>query len=302
MFNYPGARLRAAISTHRPLVVCGVVNAYCALLAERSGIRAIYLSGAGLANANYALPDLGVTSLDNVADEVRKITYVSSLPLIVDIDTGWGSPLTIERAIKVLEKAGAAAVHIEDQPFEKRCGHRQGVSTVPVEVMLERIHAAVSAKSDASFYIIARTDAIATEGIESALKRAALYAEAGADAIFVEAVTQIEQYNSFKQACNVPILANLTEFGKTPGWTAQEVARHGADIVLFPVSAFRMMSKAAETTYRQIAAHGTTKELVSSMQTRKELYEVLDYAKYEKMIDAWMEKTIGVHHDSNKNA
>lgn len=290
MFDYPGARLRAAISTHKPLIVSGVINAYCALLAERAGLRAIYLSGAGVANASFGMPDLGLTSLDNVVEEVRRITLATKIPLIVDIDTGWGSSLNVARTVKLIEHAGAAAVHIEDQPFEKRCGHRDGITTIPKEVMEERIYAAVSSKSDKSFYIIARTDAIASEGIDKALDRAAAYVAAGADAIFAEAVTELHQYRLFKEACKVPILANLTEFGKTPGWTAHEVAQHGADIALFPLSAFRMMSKAAETAYHEIVSKGTTKELLPSMQTREQLYKTLDYPQYEARVDAWLNK------------
>lgn len=290
MFDYPGVRLRAAIATHKPLIVAGAVNAYCALLAERSGIRALYLSGAGVANASFGMPDLGMTSLDNIVEEVQRITAVAKTPLIVDIDTGWGNPLMAARAVKLLERSGAAGVHIEDQVYEKRCGHRDGIRLVPPHEMCERIRAAVSAKSDSSFYIIARTDGIAAEGLEKALERAIAYVGAGADAIFVEAVSKIHNYHLFSEACRVPILANLTEFGKTPSWTAQEVAEHGVSIALFPLSAFRMMSKAAETAYHEIAAKGTTKDLIPSMQTREELYRALDYARYECEMDAWMEK------------
>lgn len=290
MPDYPGNRLRAAIKAHKPLILPGVINAYCALLAEKAGVQAFYLSGAGVANACFGLPDLGLTSLDNVAEEVRRITYVSSKPLIVDADTGWGGPLNVVRTVKVLSQAGAAGVHIEDQPFEKRCGHRQGKVVISSNEMQERIKAAADAKPDPSFLLIARTDALGIEGLNETIDRIGSYIEAGADAIFLEAVTQIQDYQTVKKAHNVPLIANLTEFGKTPSWTAQEVADNGVDIALFPLSAFRAMSHAAEAVYQTLVSKGTTKELQPQMQKRTELYSVLNYALYEKQMDTWLEK------------
>ncbi|MFA6916944.1 MAG: methylisocitrate lyase [Parachlamydiales bacterium] len=290
MLDRPGIRLRKAITVHKPLILAGVVNAYCALLADKAGIPALYLSGAGVANACFGLPDLGLTSLDDVAEEVRRITYVTSTPLIVDADTGWGSPLNAARTVKILSKAGAAGIHIEDQPFEKRCGHRQGKVVIPPKEMIERISAAANAKEDDSFLLIARTDALAVEGLNDVISRVKQYIEAGADAIFLEAVTEIGQYRQVKDHCPVPLIANLTEFGKTPSWTAQEVSAHGADIALFPLSIFRAMSFAAQNAYELLKNQGSTKELLPQMQNRAELYSVLNYEKYEKQMDAWLEK------------
>lgn len=290
MTNYPGARLRAAIAANKPLILAGVINAYCALLAEKAGIPALYLSGAGVANAAYGLPDLGLTSLDDVAEEVRRITYISNTPLVVDADTGWGSLLNVARTVKILSAAGAAGMHIEDQPFEKRCGHRQGKIVISAEEMVDRIKAGVEAKQEASFMLIARTDALAVEGLSNTIERVEAYIEAGADAIFLEAVTQIDQYRKVKDHCKVPLLANLTEFGKTPEWSAQDIANQGVDIALFPLTAFRCMSFAAINAYKTLIDRGSSKELLSQMQNRNDLYSVLNYENYEKQVDAWLEK------------
>lgn len=288
MFRHLGARLRAAITAHHPLIVAGTINAYCALLAERAGMRAIYLSGSGIAAAGLGLPDLGLISLDDLAEESRRITAVTSLPLIVDGDTGGGNPLMVARTVKEIERTGAAGIHFEDQPFEKRCGHREGKAIISRLEMLDRLKAAVDAREDPSFVLIARTDALATEGLEKTLERVQAYKEIGVDAIFVDAVTSLDQIRAIKDACGILVLVNLTEFGKTPSWSAEQVAQAGADIVLFPLSAFRAMARAAEHVYKTISAKGSTEELLPSMQTREELYQILDYDRYETEIDAWM--------------
>ncbi|TLM78606.1 methylisocitrate lyase [Microbulbifer harenosus] len=285
-----GARFRLALKENQPLQVVGTINAYTAIMAERIGHQAIYLSGAGVANASYGLPDLGMTSLDNVLEDVRRITAASSLPLMVDIDTGWGGAFNIARTIKEMIRAGAAAVHIEDQVAQKRCGHRPNKEIVSKEEMVDRIKAAVDARTDDDFFIMARTDAFAQEGLEAAIERAQACIEAGADGIFAEAVTELEHYRAFKDALNVPILANITEFGKTRLYNKAELAESGADVVLYPLSAFRAMNKAAENVYTSILANGDQQAVVDTMQTRAELYDYLNYHEFEDKLDALFKK------------
>ena len=285
-----GARFRQALKDNQPLQVVGTINAYTAIMAERIGHQAIYLSGAGVANASYGLPDLGMTSLDNVLEDVRRITAASSLPLLVDIDTGWGGAFNIARTIKEMIRAGAAAVHIEDQVAQKRCGHRPNKEIVSKEEMVDRIKAAVDARTDDDFFIMARTDAFAQEGLEAAIERAQACIEAGADGIFAEAVTELEHYRAFKDALNVPILANITEFGKTRLYNKAELAESGADMVLYPLSAFRAMNKAAENVYNSILSNGDQQAVVDTMQTRAELYDYLNYHEFEDKLDALFKK------------
>lgn len=281
----PGARFRQALQVNSPLQIVGTINAYSAMLAQRAGHQAIYLSGAGVANASYGLPDLGMTSLNDVIIDVDRITSASNLPLLVDIDTGWGGAFNIARTIKAMEKAGAAAVHLEDQLAQKRCGHRPNKAIVSKDEMVDRVKAAVDAKSDADFVIMARTDAIAVEGIESAIERAVACVEAGADAIFPEAISSLEDYRRFSAAVRVPILANITEFGATPLFNKVELAAVGVGMVLYPLSAFRAMSRAAEVVYAGILQDGDQRGVVDSMQTRNELYEVLGYHAHEERLD-----------------
>ena len=280
-----GARLRAAIEAERPLQIVGTVNAYSALLAERSGFKAIYLSGAGVANASFGLPDLGMTSLNDVCEDVRRITSATELPLLVDADTGWGGAFNIAKTCKDLIKAGAAGMHLEDQVSAKRCGHRPGKALVPAEEMIDRIKAAVDGRTDPSFVIMARTDAHAVEGQKAALERARAYVEAGADMIFAEALTSLEEYTQFTSAIRVPVLANITEFGKTPLFTTTELGSVGVRLVLYPLSAFRAMSSAALAVYGALRKEGTQKNVLNLMQTRMELYDVLGYNEYEKKLD-----------------
>jgi len=282
----PGAKFRKAIEENNPLQVVGTVNPYCALMAERVGHQAIYLSGGGVANASYGLPDLGMTSLNDVLEDVRRITNASELPLLVDIDTGWGGAFNIDRTIKQMEKAGAAAIHIEDQVAQKRCGHRPNKEIVSKQEMVDRIKACVDARTDDDFFIMARTDAFAQEGLEAAIERAQACIEAGADGIFAEAVNELEHYRAFKDALNVPILANITEFGQTPLYNRAELAEAGADMVLYPLSAFRAMNKAALAVYENILDKGDQKDVVDLMQTRMELYDFLGYHDYEQKLDA----------------
>ena len=282
----PGARLRAAVAEEPLLQVVGAINAYCALLAQRAGHRALYLSGAGVANASYGLPDLGVTSLDNVLEDARRITGACPLPLLVDADTGFGGAFQIARTVRELIRAQAAGMHIEDQVQAKRCGHRPGKAIVPTQEMTDRIKAAVDARTDDSFVIMARTDALAREGLEAAIERVHAYREAGADMIFPEAVTSLEQYRRFAQAARLPILANITEFGQTPLFTVAELRAAGVALALYPLSAFRAMSQAALSVYETLRRTGTQKSSVEAMQTRAELYEVLDYLAYEAKLDA----------------
>ena len=280
-----GEKLQQAISKNIPLQIVGTVNAYSSLLAEKKGHKAIYLSGGGVAASSMGLPDLGITTLQDVLIDVERITSVCELPLVVDADTGWGGAFNISRMVKSMINSGAAGIHIEDQVEQKRCGHRPNKELVSSEEMQNRIKAGVDAKTDSNFMIMARTDAIANEGLDSALGRAASYVEAGADAIFAEAVTDIEDYKKFSENLNVPILANITEFGKTPLFTKEELKRVGVDMILYPLSAFRAMSKAAERVYSEILEKGTQQDLIDRMQTRDELYELLDYHTFEKKID-----------------
>lgn len=282
----PGARFRRAIAQHRPLPVVGTINAYTAMMAEQIGHHAIYLSGAGVANASYGLPDLGMTSLNDVTEDVRRITAASALPLLVDIDTGWGGAFNIARAIREMIRAGAAAVHLEDQVAQKRCGHRPNKEIVSPEEMVDRVKAAVDARTDADFFIMARTDAFAQEGLERAIERAQACVAAGADGIFAEAITEEAHYRAFAAAIDVPLLANITEFGKTPLYNRAELGAWGVDLVLYPLSAFRAMNRAAETVYRNILERGDQKDVVDLMQTRMELYDYLDYHAYEEKLDS----------------
>ncbi len=280
-----GARLRAAIEVEQPLQVVGTINAYCALLAERAGFRALYLSGAGVANASFGLPDLGITTLNDVAADVRRITAASKLPLLVDADTGWGAAFMIGRTVRELTSAGAAGCHIEDQVQAKRCGHRPGKALVSTEEMVDRIKAAVDGRSDDDFVIMARTDALASEGLNAAIERIGRYVEAGADMIFPEALTTLDEYKRFVQASVVPILANITEFGETPLLTVEQLHKAGVRLALYPLSAFRAMSAAALDVYQTLRRDGTQQASLERMQTRDELYEVLGYDEYEQKLD-----------------
>jgi methylisocitrate lyase len=280
-----GARLRAAVDAERPLQVVGTINAYSALLAQRAGFRAIYLSGAGVANASFGLPDLGMTSLNDVCEDVRRISAASPLPLLVDADTGWGSAFNIAKTTRDLIRAGAAGMHLEDQVSAKRCGHRPGKALVPPEEMVDRIKAAVDGRTDATFVIMARTDAHAVEGQAAALERAQAYVAAGADMIFAEALKSLDEYREFAHRVRVPVLANITEFGQTPLFGVEELGAAGVRLVLYPLSAFRAAAKAAEVIYGAIRKQGTQKAVVNYMQTRAELYEVLGYHEYEKKLD-----------------
>lgn len=281
-----GKKFRLALSNNKPLQIVGTVNAYAAMMAKRAGHQAIYLSGAGVANASYGLPDLGITSLNDVLVDVQRITSACDLPLLVDIDTGWGGAFNIAKTIREMEKSGAAAVHIEDQVAQKRCGHRPNKEIVSAEEMVDRIKAAVDARQDRDFFIMARTDAFAQEGLEAAIERAQAYVEAGADGIFAEAVKTEAHYRAFSSALKVPILANITEFGQTELWNKKQLGEWGAAMVLYPLSAFRAMNKAAETVYQSILANGDQKAVVDTMQTRAELYDYLGYHDYEKKLDA----------------
>jgi methylisocitrate lyase len=281
-----GARLRAALADEKPLQVVGAINAYSAMLAQRAGFRALYLSGAGVANASFGLPDLGVTTLDNVLEDARRITAATDLPLLVDADTGFGGAFSIARTVKELTRAGVAGMHIEDQVQTKRCGHRPGKAIVSRAEMVDRVKAAVDARSDPQFVVMARTDALAVEGIEAAIERAVACREAGADMIFPEALTELDQYRRFADAVKIPVLANITEFGKTPLFTVEELRGAGVGLVLYPLSAFRAMSQAAMMTYHAIRENGTQRDVVRIMQTREELYRVLGYHDYERKLDA----------------
>ncbi len=285
-----GKKLKQAISENRPLQIVGTVNAYSSLLAEKKGHKAIYLSGGGVAASSMGLPDLGITTLQDVLIDVERITSVCELPLLVDADTGWGGAFNISRMVKSMITSGAAGIHIEDQVEQKRCGHRPNKELVSSEEMQNRIKAGVDAKTDSDFMIMARTDAIANEGLNSALDRAASYVAAGADAIFAEAVTEIEDYKKFSENLNVPVLANITEFGKTPLFSKEKLKEAGVDMILYPLSAFRAMSKAAERIYSEILEKGTQQDLIDRMQTREELYEVLDYHTFEKKLDDLFEE------------
>ena len=288
-----GQKFRQAILAERPLQVVGTINAYTAIMAEASGYKAIYLSGAGVANASYGLPDLGMTSLDNVLEDVRRITSASSLPMLVDIDTGWGGAFNIARSVKEMIKAGAAGVHIEDQVAQKRCGHRPNKEIVSRAEMADRIKAAVDAKTDADFVIMARTDALAVVGLEEVILRAKICEEAGADAIFAEAMTSLDMYQQVVDAVNVPVLANITEFGATPCFTTAELATAGIKMALYPLSAFRAMNAAALNVYRTLRQEGTQASVIDTMQTRAELYEFLGYHEYENKLDELFSQEAG---------
>jgi len=281
----PGKRLHLALQEEYPLQLVGVINAYCALLAQQAGFHALYVSGAGVANAAYGMPDLGMTTLTEVAEEVRRIARVTDLPIVVDADTGFGHTLMIERTVRELSAAGAAGLHLEDQIATKRCGHLPNKELVNKEEMIKRIRTAVAAKPYPDFVIIARTDAVAVEGIDAALKRAKEYVSAGADWIFAEAVTTLADYQLFVRELSVPVLANITEFGKTPLFTRDELAKVGVKVILYPLSAFRAMNKAALSVYETIKQHGTQVSMVNHMQTREELYDVLNYWEQEKKLE-----------------
>jgi methylisocitrate lyase len=281
----PGARFRAAVREEKPLQVAGAINAYTARLAEATGFRAVYLSGGGVAANSLGMPDLGISTMEDVLIDVRRITDASALPLLVDIDTGWGGAFNIARTIRSMARAGAAAVHIEDQVSAKRCGHRPGKELVATDEMADRIKAAVDARTDEQFVVMARTDALANEGLAAAVERAQAYVAAGADMIFAEAVTEAAMYAEFRKAVGVPILANITEFGQTPLLTREELAAAGVDIILYCCAAYRAMNAAALKVYEAIRAEGTQRSVVPLMQTRADLYRYLDYHAYEKKLD-----------------
>ena len=280
-----GKRLRDAIQAENPLQIVGTINAYTAILAKHSGYHAIYLSGAGVANASFGLPDLGITTLNDVLEDVRRITNTVDTPLLVDIDTGWGSAFNIARTIREMIKAGAAAIHIEDQVQAKRCGHRPGKELVDTREMIDRIKAAVDAKTDNDFVIMARTDALASEGLTAAIDRVMQYVEAGADMIFFEGVRELSEYKALTAQCPVPVLANITEFGVTPLFTTAQLKDAGIQLVLYPLSAFRAMNAAALNIYQTLRNEGTQKNVISQMQTRDELYQFLNYHAYENKLD-----------------
>ena len=282
----PGARLREAVAQEKPLQIAGTINAYAARLAERAGFRAIYLSGGGVAAGSLGLPDLGISTLDDVLTDIRRITDACALPLLVDVDTGWGGAFNIARAVKSLIKFGAAGMHIEDQVLQKRCGHRPNKEIVGKDEMVDRIKAAADAKSDASFVIMARTDALAVEGLDAAIERACACVEAGADMIFPEAITELAMYRKFADAVKVPILANITEFGKTPLFSTAELASANVAMALYPLSAWRAANAAALKVYQAIREDGHQKNVVALMQSRDELYDYLGYHDYEQKLDA----------------
>ena len=293
MTESQGKNFRAAVSCNTPLQIPGTINAYCALLAQQAGFEALYLSGAGVANASFGMPDLGITSMNDVLEDVRRITGATHLPLLVDADTGWGSAFNIARTSREMIKAGAAGMHIEDQEQAKRCGHRPNKSTVSTMEMCDRIKAAVDARTDEEFVIMARTDAFASEGQEASLHRATAYIEAGADMIFAEALYTLDDYQAFTNAVSVPVLANLTEFGLTPQFSVEELAEVGISIALYPLSAFRAMSNAALMVYQAIRNEGTQTAVLDQMQTRNELYAVLDYHSYEDKLNELFGSEIG---------
>ncbi|GLR12430.1 2-methylisocitrate lyase [Chitinimonas prasina] len=281
-----GRRFRDAVAAEAPLQIVGAINAYAAILAEHSGHKALYVSGGGVAASSCGIPDLGITTLEDVLIDVRRITDRTQLPVLVDIDTGWGGAFNIARTVREMIRAGAAAVHIEDQVLAKRCGHRPGKAIVSADEMVDRVKAAVDAKTDAEFVIMARTDALAVEGLDAAIDRACRCVEAGADMIFPEAMESLEMYQRFVEAVKVPVLANITEFGKTPLFTRDELGSVGVSMMLYPLSAFRTMAQAALHSYQTIAAEGTQKNLIDRMQTRMDLYEHLGYHEYEQKLDA----------------
>jgi len=281
-----GKKFRQALVDNKPLQIVGTINAYSAMMAKKIGHQAIYLSGGGVANASYGLPDLGMTSLNDVLVDVQRITSACDLPLLVDIDTGWGGAFNIAKTVRDMEKAGAAAVHMEDQVAQKRCGHRPNKEIVSTAEMVDRITAAVDARVDPDFFIMARTDAFDKEGLEAAIERAKAYVAAGADGIFAEAVKTEAHYRAFSDALDVPVLANITEFGQTELWNKEQLGEWGAAMVLYPLSAFRAMNKAAEAVYSSILEKGDQKEVVDTMQTRMDLYDYLGYHDYEQKLDS----------------
>jgi len=280
-----GEKFRQAIAEEKPLQVVGTINAYTAIMAKAVGYRAIYLSGGGVANASFGLPDLGMTSLNDVLEDVRRITSAVDLPLLVDIDTGWGGAFNIARTVKEMIKAGAAGVHIEDQVAQKRCGHRPNKEIVSREEMVDRIKAAVDAKTDDAFVVMARTDALAVVGMDEVVERAIAFEKAGADAIFAEAMTELSMYEQVVNAVNIPVLANITEFGSTPCFNREQLASVGIAMALYPLSAFRAMNKAALNVYETLRQEGTQEGVIDTMQTRAELYEFLGYHEYENKLD-----------------
>lgn len=292
----PGLKFRAAVLQEKPLQIVGTINAYSAMLASQEGFKALYLSGAGVANASYGLPDLGITNLDNVLEDARRITAATDVPLLVDVDTGFGGAFGIARTVREMTRAGVAAIHIEDQVAAKRCGHRPNKAIVSQAEMVDRVKAAVDAKTDPQFVIMARTDALAVEGMNAAIERACACIEAGADMIFPEALTTLDEYSTFAKAVGVPILANITEFGQTPLFTTEELHAAGAAMVLYPLSAFRAMSAAALKVFRTIKEQGTQRNVIDLMQTRAELYQHLDYMAYEQKLDQLFQK----HVDENE--
>lgn len=293
MTNSPGKTLRHAVADNNPLQMVGTVNAYSAIMAEKVGHKAIYLSGGGVAACSFGKPDLGITTLKDVLEDVYRITDASSLPLLVDADTAWGGAFNVARCVREMTRAGAAGIHIEDQVLQKRCGHRPNKAIVPKDEMTDRIKSAVDAKTDNDFVIMARTDALAVEGLDSAVERAIACVEAGADMIFPEAMTELAQYQQFVDAVNVPVLANITEFGSTPLFTVDELASVGIKLALYPLSAFRAMSQAALNVYQHILQDGTQQAVIDSMQTRMDLYDTLDYHEYEQKLDELFSKNPG---------
>ena len=285
MSDTPGTRFRAAIKNETPLQIPGVINAYCALQAQLAGFHEIYLSGAGVANASFGMPDLGMTSMSDVVADIERVTSACELPLLVDADTGWGHALSIGRTVKSFIKSGAAAMHLEDQEAAKRCGHRPGKAIVTTQEMLDRISAAVDARIDETFVVMARTDALASEGLDASIERCQKYVEAGADVIFAEAIKDPDEYRKFTSSLSVPVLANMTEFGVSPLMTVDELVDVGVQLVLYPLSAFRAMSAAAQAVYDGIRGAGTQTELLDLMQTREELYSTLNYHAYEQQMD-----------------
>jgi len=281
-----GQRFRSALANTSPLQIMGTINAYTALMATNIGHKAIYISGGACANASYGLPDLGMTSMNDVLEDARRITAVVDTPLLIDIDTGWGGAFNIARTIKESIRAGVAAVHLEDQVAQKRCGHRPNKEIVSKEEMVDRIKAAVDAKTDDDFFILARTDSYAIEGLQASIDRAAAYVEAGADGIFAEAMADLDEYQAYNNTINAPLLANMTEFGMSPLFDTKELSAHGVDMVLYPLTATRAMNKAAETVYKDVLEKGHQRDMVDSMQTRMELYDYLNYHEYEQTLDS----------------
>lgn len=283
--NSAGYRFRTALKNHKPLQIMGTINAYTALMATKIGHQAIYISGGACANASYGLPDLGMTSMNDVLDDARRITAVVDTPLLIDIDTGWGGAFNIARTIKESIRAGVAAVHMEDQVAQKRCGHRPNKEVVSTDEMVDRIKAAVDARTDEQFFIMARTDSYAIEGLQASIDRAGAYIDAGADGIFAEAMADLNEYKAYDNAIDAPLLANMTEFGMSPLFDKHSLAEHGVDMVLYPLTAVRAMNKAAETVYRDVLEKGHQRDQLETMQTRMELYDYLNYHEYEQTLD-----------------